>query len=218
MSVITISRQFGSGGQEIATRLCDVLGYSFFDKQSIVEAAIATGLSADSVVDYSEQYHKVEGFLQRLAKVMTGAPGKRPELPRVSWGGLEARLDDEWWLELVNTAIRSAYERGDVVIVGRGGQMVLRDHPDVLHVRIEAPLDDRIRRVQDMQGVTASAARRLIDEHDQASARYLERGFKADWDDPYLYHLLINTGRWDLEAAAQLIVEAAEKLQMVHAT
>lgn len=217
MSVITISRQFGSGGQEIATRLCELLGTSFFDKQSIVEAAIATGLSADSVVDYSEQYHKVEGFLQRLGKAMTGEPGKRPELPKVSWGGLEARLDDEWWLELVNTAIRSAYERGNVVIVGRGGQMVLRDQPDVLHVRIEAPLEDRIRRMQETQQGTASAARRLIDEHDQASARYLERGFKARWDDPYLYHLLINTGRWELEAASQLIVAAAEKLQAVHA-
>lgn len=216
MSVITISRQFGSGGQEIATRLCDVLGYSFFDKQSIVEAAIATGLSADSVVDYSEQYHKVEGFLQRLAKAMTGTPGKRPELPRVSWGGLEARLDDAWWLELVNTAIRSAYERGNVIIVGRGGQMVLRDQLDVLHVRIEAPLEDRIRRVKDAQGGTASIARRLIDEHDQASARYLERGFKARWDDPYLYHLLVNTSRWELEAAALLIVAAAEKLQTAH--
>jgi cytidylate kinase len=71
----------------------------------------------------------------------------------------------------------------------------------------------RILRIQKRDGVDAEEARRLAIQHDQASAQYLKRLFGIQWDDPTLYHMLINTGKWELEAMAQLILDAARQSQ-----
>src|SRR3989337_1001608 len=66
MTTITISRQYGSGGDEIANRVCDILSYRRFDKRMLVQAAVQSGLSEQEVIDYSEEDYKVRGFLERL--------------------------------------------------------------------------------------------------------------------------------------------------------
>ncbi|NTU63534.1 MAG: cytidylate kinase-like family protein [Chloroflexi bacterium] len=104
-------------------------------------------------------------------------------------------------------------KRGNVVIVGRGGQAVLRNEPGVLHVRIEAPLDTRIHRVQLREGLTFEAAREVVAERDRAAADYLKRFYGVDWSDSLLYHLILNTGRWGIESASRLIVNAVSQLQ-----
>jgi cytidylate kinase len=113
----------------------------------------------------------------------------------------------------VQSAIRAAYKHDKVVIVGRGGQAVLRNDPGVLHVRIEAPLETRIHRVQLREGLTFELAREVVAERDRAAADYLKRFYNVDWSDSLLYHLIINTGRWGIESASRLIVNAVSQLQ-----
>jgi cytidylate kinase len=218
MTVITISRQYGSGGREISTRVCELLGYRYLDKLLITQVAAEVDLSGQELADFSEEQPKVRSFLERLLR-----PGPQ-DMVRVAVRSrdvsgtetLTVKHLDEWRCSsLVQSAIHTAYQQGDVVIVGRGGQATLQQVPGVLHVRLQAPMGTRILRIQKRDGVDAEEARRLAIQHDQASAQYLKRLFGILWDDPTLYHMLINTGKWELEAAAQLILDAARQTQGV---
>ena len=216
MSAITISRQYGSGGAVIATRICGVLGYRLLDRQLIMQAASEVGLSEQEFVDISEQKSKAKGFRDHLFElVFAPIVGSKSFTPKLSWGGLETQLDRDWFVGLVNSTVLSAYDQGGIVIMGRGGQMILQDKPDVLHVRIEAPIEVRLQNVQQMEGVSENTARQRIEEHDVVSALYLRQVFKVEWDDPLQYHMVLNTGRWDIETATQLALEASKRVQPV---
>ena len=90
--------------------------------------------------------------------------------------------------------------------------MILQGKPDVLHVRIEAPTETRLWRLQEYEGLTATEAQEQIAKRDQDSSKYMERFFHVHWNDPLLYHLVINTGKWSIETAASLILDAAKRL------
>lgn len=223
MTVITISRQFGSGGDEIASQVGEILHYQHFDKRIIIQAAAESGLSEEEIIDFSEESHHAQGFFERLFK-----PRGVAQVGRVwredSTGARiveEVPMREEILLALMQRAIRAAAKAGRMIIVGRGGQAVLRNEPGILSVRIEAPVEDRIQRVKESfrreQGMTNTdtelrrAAQDRIVERDAASADYLKRFYQVEWDDPLLYHLVINTGKVSLEQAAQMIVLLAKE-------
>ncbi len=219
MAVITVSRQSGSGGRQTAARVCELLGYRYLDKLLMTQAATEVGLSGRELAEFSEKQPQVRRFLERLI-----LPGPR-DLARISVrsrdvSGAETltvkHLDEARSSSLVQSAIHAAYQEGEVVIVGRGGQATLRDLPGVLHVRIEAPMGTRILRVQRREGLDAEGARRLVIQRDHAAAQYLKRLFGIAWEDPMLYHIVINTGRWKTETAAQIIVYLAGQLPTEH--
>jgi cytidylate kinase len=122
-------------------------------------------------------------------------------------------LDTERCLNLVSAAIHAEYKAGRAVIVGRGGQAVLQRVPGALHVLIQAPMPARILRIQEGEKVGMEEAYHRATQHDRKTSRYLERVFNIKWDDPLLYHLIINTGKWDLEQASQIIVHAAKVVE-----
>jgi CMP/dCMP kinase len=211
MAVITISRQYGSEGDEIAANLCQILGYQAFDKQLMMKVAGEVGLTEGEVVDFSEDQHRVRSFLDRLL-------GSPPLVMTQSHTWSEVKVIGEAEsIPLVQTIIRAAYKHDNIVIVGRGGQAVLRSEPGVLHVRIEAPLETRIQRVQLREGLTYELAHDVVAQRDRAAADYLKRFYGVDWSDSLLYHLIINTGRWGIESASRLIVNAVSLLQPVAA-
>jgi cytidylate kinase len=217
MAVITISRQFGSGGDAIAARVGELLGYSLLDRALMAEVANEVGLAPGQVVDFSEANHQVRSILNRLlirqptvAEVRTWSEDTRG----VRQAEVEA-LNEEQALTIVRGVIDAVARRGDVVIVGRGSQAILRDRPDALHVRIEAPFENRMQRVQEQEDVLPMRAERMIDERDRASQDYLRRFYGIDIWDPRHYHLVINTGRLDLETAAHVIAVAAQQMKPV---
>jgi cytidylate kinase len=209
MAVITISRQYGSEGDEIAANVCQILGYQAFDKQLMMSVAAEVGLTEGEVVDFTEDQHQVRSFLDRLL-------GSPPLVMTQSHTWSEVKVIDEAEsIPLVQSIIRAAYKHDNIVIVGRGGQAVLRDNPGVLHVRIEAPLETRISRVQLREALAQDQARDLVVERDRAASDYLKRFHNVDWSDSLLYHLVINTGRWSIEGASYLIINAVNQLQSV---
>jgi cytidylate kinase len=212
MKVITISRQFGSLGDEIASRLCEILNYRYFDKFLVMQAAHEAGLSEQEAVDYSEEHYKMQNFFER---VFSG-PRTLAELRvwKEDAQGLRKpqalALTEETALDLVQKAIHHAHALGRVVIVGRGGQVLLQNEPDVLHVRVEAPLETRIMRVKEWHPFETRVdirrqAQSLIEARDAASAAYLERFYHVRWDDPSLYHLILNTGKLTAEQGADML-------------
>ena len=117
-------------------------------------------------------------------------------------------LDEANCIAMVKGTIQTAHKQGNIVIVGRGGQAILQEKPDVLHVRVVAPPGERIRLVQRQEKISAQQAQDLIGHRDKAAAAYLKRFYSIDWADPMLYHQVVNAGKWSVEAAAHLIVNA----------
>lgn len=221
MAIVTISREFGSGGDEIASRVCEELGYRSFGKLQIIQAASQSTLSKSNVIDYSEDNHEVQSFLDRLFG-RTASPVQKiawSENPSIATRPKQADVHDTAVLGLGKRAIQAAVSEGNMVIIGRGGQIILKDTPGVLHVRIEAPVEMRIVRVKlqlkEAPGAPKSekslnrAASDLIAKRDTASADYLKRYFDIDWHDPRLYHMVLNLGKLSIEQAVQVILAAA---------
>ncbi len=215
MAVITISRQVGSGCRQIVEQVCQRLGYSYFDKNLLVREATRLGLSEQEIIDFSEESYKTRTLLENLF-----APGARilARVPicRRDESGVEKKyirhLDEIDAIHMIQTVLHAAYRRDNIVIVGRGGQVILQKKPDVLHVRLVAPLEARVRRLQEQEGWDAEKARQYALERDRATAEFLYRFFKVEWDDPTLYNLVIDTGQVDLSAAADQIIQAVERL------
>lgn len=224
MAVITISRQTGSGGEEIASRLCQELGYQQFDKRLIVQAAAESGLTEQEAIDYSEENHRVTSFIDRLFGRNKPVVQARiwKEDPTGARSFEEVSLGEESVVALVEHAIRTAHRLGSLIIVGRGGQVILKDKPDVLHIRLEAPVEDRIQRIKDQFRHSRQAfhadmelrrdAQDWIVTRDEASADYLRRFYNVDWADPTYYHLVINTSKVSIDQAVELIARLATEI------
>ena len=99
-----------------------------------------------------------------------------------------------------------------MVIVGRAGQAILQNHPQVLHLRVMAPLETRIQRIVEAHKISAQAAAAQIHDSDRYRADYLKIFYHIDWEDPTLYHLIINTGRIDLITSAEVVCAAVDKI------
>lgn len=215
MAVITISRQFASGGDEIAVRICELLNYRYFDKHLMAEVVSQIGISENELVDFSEDGYQARPFLARLLRAHSATVARVAVRQQDAAGHtVVASRDLEMadCVELARTAILAAYEMGNVVILGRGGQAILRDKPGVLHVRVIAPLANRIERLH-AQGMTGVAdIKANIQQADRASTDYLQRFFQVQWDDVSLYHLVLNTGLLSTDAAAQTVVAAIQAM------
>ena len=107
-------------------------------------------------------------------------------------------LDRDEYLRLMRSVIHRLANRGDVVILGRGGQVMLEDRKDALHVRTVAPLENRIRRVMERMEIEYDSVAKLTKKTDRDRSRYIKNYYCADWDDPELYHLILDTGKMDM--------------------
>ncbi|MBN1967152.1 MAG: cytidylate kinase-like family protein, partial [Anaerolineae bacterium] len=214
-SVVTISRAVGSGGDEIAQLVCERLEYRYLDKWLLVEVATEAGFTPNDALDFSEQHYKARSLWESLFGPRQRVVARIPTRQRDSIGkeGITVeKLSELDCIALVRAAILKAHERGNMVIIGRGGQAILQDQPDVLHVRITAPLPQRIKRIQAEEGLSPSRAAEFIARRDHATQEYLRRFFDINWEDVDLYHLTLNTGKLALEDAGQTIVAAVHHL------
>ena len=231
MAVITISRQYGSPGDEIARQVCEALGYRYFDKRTLERIASSMGMAEGEFVDLMEDALQPQPawkeFLSRIRyfpnanlvpPIMTIPEEKFAKTGNWGEDTTGANVKQVRWLSekeeslFIRDVILNAYEEGNFVIVGRGGQMILKDKPGVLHVRIVAPEDVRAESVAAQQHLNNEAARTLIHEHDRAAADYIKRLHHADWDDPLLYHLIVNTRTNTPDLAVQMILTAARHI------
>lgn len=215
MAVITISRQYGSKGDEIGRRICDILGYRYFDKRLMADVASELDLSPEQLVDFSDQRYKIRGFLDRLldrsralSKIDTWEEAKTGEEQR--W---TEELNEQESVDLVRKTVCAACEQGNVVIMGRGGQSILQNMPNVLHLRIEATLGSRVMWVKSQKDITVAEAEALTRDRDKAASAYLKRFYDIDWSNPMLYHMVVNTSKWDVESVAQIVVSAVSHLR-----
>jgi len=226
MAVITVARQIGSGGDHIAEEVAAVLGYEYVDRRLVEEIATLTDTTAEEVETFDEKGEgRVQYFLKRLL-VPEVNPGSFP-LSAASYAselGLEYAyvkeydtgdtpyLDRGTYQLLITTLVQDYGQTGKAVIVGRASQVVLADHSQACHVKLVAPFAFRSERLAESQKVDLEDAQKLVEQHDHWRKSYLRNYHHADWDDPLLYHLTINTGKMNREDAVDLIVHYVRRL------
>jgi cytidylate kinase len=204
MAVISISRLVGSGAHEISQLLSKQLGYQLFDQELMAKLGVEAGLiSKGQVVDLTAERHHTHSPLERMSHLA-------PMRDILALGAYEASGvgAEDRSAELVSKIMLYAYEQGNVVVDGRGSQGVLRDKPGVLHVRLVAPLEQRIEYLKKRDNIGTDEARKKVKEADAAQVEYIRHYFMADINDPTLYHLIINTGKVTQAVAVDLITKA----------
>jgi len=211
MRAITISREYGSGGGEIAARLARRLGWQLLDHAVIEETARELDVHETEVEKHDEEY--VESTLSRIQNriqqfvptgaTYTGRPSDFASPPPTT--GTRAYQDT------MSQIITAAANTGHVVIVGRGGQVLLADDRDVLHIRVVAPLELRVAYVARREGLDLDAARKRVQAKDRARTRYMKTRYHCQHEDPHLYDLVIDIAVLDLDSAVDLICLAVER-------
>ena len=187
MSVITISRQLGSLSCDIARATANRLGYRLVWREIINQAARVAGAPdvALAVID------------------------------ELGIFGLETSSEAESaYRAAVRNIMLEMAEEGNIIILGRAGQVILSGRPDTLHVRLTAPLEVRINRVAARLSIPYEAARAQVLASDRHRKSYLKKGYQVDWNNPDLYDLMINTANVSAETAVEMILHAlASRLQ-----
>jgi cytidylate kinase len=203
MAVVTISRQYGSGGSDIARLVAGKLGWELVDNQFVDQVAARAGLSREEVAQREE---RVPGFVERLARALAiSSPEVLVAAPDVP----DSMSREERIVRVTERVIAEATQHGDVVIVGRGAQAYLASRGGVLHVYIVAPREVRIAAAMKRLGVGRKDAERKVDETDEGRRRYVKAHYDRQWDHPANYHLVVNSAEFGGEGAAELIVAAA---------
>jgi cytidylate kinase len=197
MAVITISRQFGAGGKTLGKMVADQLGYTFADDDIIQMVAEMANVSPHWV----ESVEKEAGG--KLSRIISSMVSKR--LVDRILKNESGYIDEKLYLDYLVVIIAQIAEEGDVVIIGRGCQYILRDHPDAIHVLLINDFDNRVRFMQENYDLTRSKALQVVNSEDKRRAHLYRKLGKTDYDDPSLYHLVLHTGRIHLSDAAQVI-------------
>ena len=183
MSLITISQSMGSADPDIARNVAKKLDLELFDDQRLRERAKQLGIEAEDLKGLDE---KAPGFLDSFLST-------KPES----------------YLKFMESVIYEVAKEGQGVIMGHGSQILLRDFGCALHVLIHAPQSYRIEQMANTKGLSADAAKKLIQKSDNERKGFFHFAFNLNWDDPSLYDLIINTGKLGSEAAVNLIIETA---------
>lgn len=178
MPVITISRQLGSSGTEIARLLSKELSCSFLDKETLEKTFEEHGISRENVERFDE---RKPGFWDLF------------------------KTDKARYLHFMKGAVYEFVQENSGVVLGRGGQAVLGELPGVLHVRVIAPPGLRINRIMKRFDCDDRHALKIIEHSDNERAGFHKFFFDIDWQDPSSYDLIINTGSLSVEMASQLI-------------
>ncbi|MBK5187836.1 MAG: cytidylate kinase-like family protein [Gemmatimonadaceae bacterium] len=194
--IITVSREFGAGGSELARRLGERLGWPVLDDEVACRCAQRLHIETSAVERLREHSPTL---LARLSSALLVAP---PEAPGIDTTHL-LRIDAiaEAAFESITEAARTL----PLIVVGFGTQCIFAERPDALHVRLFAPMETRVERLRARYGWDATMAAMRARRMDEDRRRYVQRYFHRDVLDPLLYDVQINTGRTTIEEAVNLI-------------
>jgi cytidylate kinase len=204
MRAITISRLYGSGGGEIATLLARRLEWHLIDHEVVARVARTLGITQEEAEERDEH---VESLVSRLISSMALAyPTVSVDVPPAALPKFQMQA----YQEALRRVILAAADEGQAVIVGRGGQSLLRGRRDVLRVLIVASSEARVRYVARREGIDEAAARKRIEQKDRDRLRYVQETYRHHALDPVLYDLTVNTDVLALQNVVDLVCRALE--------
>jgi len=188
IKIITIEREYGCGGGEIAQLLAKRLGWKLWD-QLLTEEIARLARCPKAVVESREE--RTDPLYYRLFKsFMRGSYEGSINAPKLNL------VDSETIVRITQRVVEHVGEKGNCVIVGRGSQHFFRDRPDTLRVFLYAPKEDKVRRLV-ARGKNDKEAEELIDTVDRERADFIQKYFNVEWPDRAIYHLMMNTSIGD---------------------
>jgi len=202
--LITISRQYGAGGSEVARLVGERLGWTVVDNEIVDRVARRAGLAPDVV---AEQDERVPGFVERLARALA-ASSQEFAVPEL---GVAVRAAEPSLVRLTEMVVKEIAAEGRAVLVGRAAPAVLGREGGVLHIKLVAAREFRIATAMQSDGLDRRTAERVMDETDAQRGRYHREHYGRDWDDPTHYHMILNTGLLGMDGAAEAIIAAARR-------
>ena len=183
MAVITLSRQKGSNGYYIAIKIAELLGYRSVGKDELLELAKEFGI---------------------LPKRFEAIDEKNP-------GFIITNYQDEY-IRAMNKIIRQVAEQDNVIIRGRGSEVITQDFKNALHIRVVAPIDLRIERIRNTYKIPYNEAANMVKTSDENRSQYINVFYSVNRKKPFPYDLVINTKYIDVESAAEYIADIARSL------
>jgi cytidylate kinase len=198
--VITIGRQLGSGGRIIGEKLASQLGISFYDKELIQIASQESGLGKE----YFEQADEKKGY-----SIFGGLFGLRGALADEPFSNYY--LNNETLFKIQSDVIRELAEKGSCLFVGRCADYVLQENPRCLNVFISAAMNDRIKRIAEIQKISADKARDYAEKADKKRAGYYNYFSNKVWGAAESYHLCVNSSILGIDETVDFIRRFAIK-------
>lgn len=194
--IITISREFGSGGRSIGKLVAEKLGYRFFDSELVNKVAQRSGFSPEFIEESGEYASARSSLLFALATAS-----------QYSADGLS--MHDRLYIEQTKIIEEIAAE-GDCVIVGRCADFILRDRKDCLNVFIHADMESRAKRIVERYGECDKSPEKRLTEKDQKRKVYYKNYTGRNWGQAQNYDICLNSGALGVETCAELIVQACK--------
>ncbi len=227
MPVITINGVIGSGTLEIGHLVAQNLGINYVDRYIFSEAARLVGSPIGQMIEKEQRVipfrEKVARFMQTvLERSAVAGAGAEPYFGRgiemlpaeaytelVSDAASTSAVHDRAFIEATTSVIKDLAAAGDVVIIGRGSNMILADTPGVVHVGLVAPMDVRIDTMAKREMFNPEEARAYSEELENARVTFYRKFFRINANDPTKYHLMLNIGRISQSTAAEIIGHAS---------
>jgi len=198
MSVITISRECGADSEEVASLLAEKLGWEYIGKELVARIARELRISEG----------EAEAFLQDAqSRLLRFVDRYTCSLIQKVVDRERGCLDDESYFNTVKKLVEDVYEDRNAIILGWGGQCLLRGKPNVLHVRLIKDEERKIDTIMKRFNIDRKAAIYHIDREEKDSKSLIQHYFKVDWNDASLYDLVFDMGKTTVEDAANTIIE-----------
>jgi cytidylate kinase len=199
MAVITISRQYGAGGKTLGKMISSELGYEFADSEIIKKVAEMANVSTHWVTTVeNEAGGKLSRFISRMVS--------KPLVDRILKDE-RGYIDEEIYLDYLVLIIAQIADEGDVVILGRGSQYILNDHPDAYHILMIDTFESRVNFMKEHYDLSQNRAMRVVKSEDKRRKNLYQKLGKTDYDDPFLYHLVLNMSKVSLDEAKKLVCD-----------
>jgi len=202
MAVITISRQFGAGGITLGKMVAEKFGYTFADTEIINMVAEMANVSTSFVETVEKEAGgKFSKFISRMVS--------KPLVERILKDE-RGYIDEKIYLDYLVLIIAQMADDGEVVILGRGSQYILNDHPDAYHILLIDTFENRARFMQKNYDLSLSRATQVVKNEDKRRLNLYKKLGKTDYDNAELYHLVLNMNRIHLDQALELVTNLIE--------
>jgi cytidylate kinase len=198
MAVITIARQFGAGGRTLGNRLAKTLNYRFLDDVVIQELARRINVTHEAVQDVE---NIAGGFFSKIISSMLS----RSYMERMT-GEDFGYIDEVIYLKILKEVMVDLAAKDNIILLGRGGQYILEDHPNAFHVLLVADNQYRNAFMQKTYNLDPAKAESAVREGEKRRRQLYSLFKRSDYNDPLHYHMVFNTGRVTLEQTEQQIV------------
>ncbi len=209
VSVVTFSVQQGSDGHRIAQLVSQKLGFPYYDAEIVSQAASIAGVSPETVAAAERWPTFIERMLERLALTTVVSEGVLPTPPSTNPSNMMMTSSD--YRQIIEQVVKNLAERGDCVIVGHAGQVILKNTPAIFRALVTGSVERRTARVTEQQGLSAKDALAYVKDSDHQRVNFFKHVYGVDWLDSSLYDLSVNTDDVGVETAVSLVLTGIEK-------